>query len=91
MNKLQFANLVGFVTSKLKGDVLDDYDIKELDRLSTAPVTATCDNRPIVAESVVCDLLAAIKSHQKIESIKAYRVLTNAGLKEAKDAVEKYW
>ena len=28
---------------------------------------------------------------RKIEAIKAYRILTGAGLKESKDAVEKYW
>lgn len=28
---------------------------------------------------------------KKIEAIKAYRTLTNYGLKESKDMVEKYW
>jgi hypothetical protein len=28
---------------------------------------------------------------EKIPAIKAYRLLTGAGLKESKDAVEKYW
>jgi ribosomal protein L7/L12 len=36
-------------------------------------------------------LLYMGKGTQKIEAIKAYRNLTGAGLKESKDAVERYW
>ncbi len=36
-------------------------------------------------------LLKAIQEGRKIEAIKQYRVMTSLGLKEAKDAVEKYW
>ncbi len=36
-------------------------------------------------------LLHAIQKGAKIEAIKQYRVLTSLGLKEAKDAIEKYW
>jgi ribosomal protein L7/L12 len=34
-------------------------------------------------------IIALIKKGNKLEAIKAYRDLTNAGLAEAKDAVEK--
>jgi len=32
-----------------------------------------------------------VEGTHKIEAIKAYRTLTGLGLKESKDAVEKYW
>lgn len=34
-------------------------------------------------------IISLIKSGKKLEAIKAYRELTNSGLAEAKDAVEK--
>jgi ribosomal protein L7/L12 len=36
-------------------------------------------------------MMAAMKDGRKIDAIKSHRVLTGFGLKESKDAVEKYW
>ena len=36
-------------------------------------------------------LLYAMHAGQKIEAIQQYRDLTNEGLMESKDAVERYW
>lgn len=46
--------------------------------------TTTCENVDNLMKLMV-------NKELKIEAIKAYRTLTNAGLKEAKDAVERYW
>ena len=37
------------------------------------------------------NIMQLLRRGQKIEAIKAYRAMTSVGLKEAKDAVEKYW
>jgi Ribosomal protein L7/L12 C-terminal domain len=68
------------------GMVLDFHDLvlgAVIDPVVPQPNTVLC--------SQLDTLLAEIQNGYKIEAIKAYRTLTNAGLKEAKDAVEKYW
>lgn len=62
---------------------LSEYDIDETFRHINGLIAAK-------AALDITDLLNAIKKGEKIEAIKAYRSLTNMGLKESKDAVEKY-
>lgn len=90
MDHIQFAKMVGFITSKMKGDTLDEYELTELTKLM-AQQLQTPEGRPLVSETIVCRLLSAMKVGQKIEAIRAYRELTGAGLKEAKDAIENHW
>jgi len=83
---IHFNQLVSHVTILVKR-VLDTYEIQDLQNIVTA-----CSEPNKVSEAKVNTLLAAMgRDGQKIEAIKAYRVLTGLGLKESKDAVEKYW
>lgn len=79
---------------------LDQHEMQELDKLTTIePVSVSgaqlkdiMPQRAVVAEDDVNNLLRLMAAkEQKIDAIKAYRQITNAGLKEAKDAVERYW
>lgn len=82
MNELQ---LISYITA-LKGDgVLMDYEIARILELAK-PVEA-----PKVDTIQVDALLIEMQASQKIAAIRAYRALTNAELKESKDAVERYW
>lgn len=82
MNELQ---LISYVTA-LKGEgVLMDYEIARILELSK-PVEA-----PKVEAIQVDALLIEMQAGQKIAAIRAYRALTNAGVRESKEAVERYW
>lgn len=93
INETNFGVLVSYVTHV--GNVsLDSVSIvqlrtmvQECDATPQVPV-----ERPLVNPSVVHDLLSNMNQpRKKIEAIKAWRMLTGEGLKEAKDAVERYW
>ncbi len=87
LDRMAFAKVVAHCITN--GMSAGDYEIEELDariniEVPTQPVnTAKCSD--------VDDLLKAMALGEKIPAIKAYRVLTGVGLKESKDAVEKYW
>ena len=88
MDTIRFAQLVNWLTQKGMVE-LSIGEIRNLFEM-IQPQIQTHDNRPIVPAVSVNELLAGMQANQKIEAIKAYRVLTNLGLKESKDAVEKY-
>lgn len=48
-------------------------------------------HQQFVPAAMVDDLLSALCGRQMIPAIKAYRALTGAGLKESKDAVERFY
>lgn len=81
------AKLVSLVTSMV-GFVLDGDQLVSLITAVKACYASTSGNycNPVHVE----DLLKAIKEHKVIDGIRAVRVLTGLGLKEAKDLVEKY-
>jgi hypothetical protein len=87
MNKLHFAKLVAFIASQ-SGQAMDDWVLEQLSQLTTMPP---------VASKIVCDvdalyqMMEAMQQGRKIDAIKAHQALTGYGLKESKDAVEKYW
>lgn len=85
MNKIAFARLLSHV-SFLCGRSFSYDEIESFDRIINDGVSKKdC----FVDPAVVDDLLKSVKESRKIEAIKAYRNLTNAGLKESKDAIEK--
>lgn len=85
LDKIRFARLIGMITS-LAGRTLDSDEIEAFDYVCDVDVPI---NR--VSETDVCELLKQINSPDGfIPAIKAYRVLTGAGLREAKEAIEKY-
>ncbi len=87
LDRLKLAELVSYISSFYR---LDREDIEKIDSLIDIEVPTPPAN--IVACSDVDQLMALMaEGTRKIEAIKAYRVLTGAGLKESKDAVERYW
>lgn len=86
LDRIAFANLVRYIAG-LRPEY--DIDLYELDALIEIKVEPVADIR--VSVDAVNELLAAFNVEGKlIEAIRAYRSLTGAGLKEAKDAVEHY-
>lgn len=84
MDKIKFAVLIATIQRMInRGGTLDNEGISEIDRL-------TINEPNKVNPQLIHDLLAAMKKEGFIEAIKAYRTLTGEGLKESKDAIEKY-
>ena len=92
MDKFQFAKLVSFITSLLPtGAVLNNADITCLDEL-VKPIEPDQYHKCYTNAADLDALMGFMKaSTQKIEAIKMHRQLTGLGLKESKDAVERYW
>lgn len=87
LDKIAFANVVKYVMELRPENFFDPIDLDVLIDI------AIPDQPPLYASpQFVNDLIAAMnKPGQKIAAIKAYRQLTGMGLKESKDAVERYW
>lgn len=90
LDKIAFAKVVALVARIVQGGQIVGHDIDELDHLIDIPIPEPVKSYALPSE--VDALLAAMNQPgKKIEAIKAYRSLTGAGLKESKDAVERYW
>lgn len=88
LDKIAFAKVVAHCV--YNGMSAGEYEVEELDNLIDIPVPEPVKSYSLPSE--VDALLAAMNQPgKKIEAIKAYRSLTGAGLKESKDAVERYW
>lgn len=86
LDKIKFARLIGMVTS-LAGRTLDSDEIEAFDYVCDVVVPES----KYVSEANVNELLMQIANPDGfIPAIRAYRTLTGAGLKDAKEAVEKY-
>lgn len=82
LDRIAFAKVVAFISNGFGVD-----DVQTLDDMITFPDQAV----QYTAVEKVDDLLKHInREGGLIEAIEAYRALTNAGLKESKDAIEKY-
>lgn len=91
MDKIKFARMINLL-SRWGMRELDQHEMLELAKLTTIEPTNIPMQRTTVSEEDVNILIMHMNSKtSKIEAIKAYRQITNAGLKEAKDAVERYW
>jgi len=88
LDKIKFARLIAFI-SRNGFDSIDD-NIQYVDDLIDVDIP---EAPAIYPNSMDINLLMALMQQgtQKIEAIKLYRKLTGWGLKESKDAVEKYW
>ena len=88
LDKMQFAYVLAHCISN--GMSSGEYEIEELDRRIDidVPVQDTAKASQFDVDNLMY-LMA--EGTRKIEAIKAYRKLTGQGLKESKDAVEKYW
>lgn len=94
MDKIKFAQLIAYISSQ-QNELSDENVVRQIDRMITEGMP---QQEPIKALQADVDKLLHIMctgetgyGGSKIEAIKAYRALTSAGLKESKDAVEKYW
>jgi ribosomal protein L7/L12 len=90
MDRIAFATLAGFIADRF-GARLDQQDVQALDDMIDIEVPVPPAIVPNASESDVIELLRQI-SHPDgfIPAIKAYRVLTGAGLRESKEAIERY-
>lgn len=85
LDKITFARVVKFIT-ELRPEIW--FDIEELDDLIDIEVPAA-QTKASCAD--VDELLKQLNDVDGfIPAVKAYRVLTGAGLKESKEAIEKY-
>lgn len=89
MNNIAFGRLINVLTIWGMRE-LELHEMINLEQL-VEPVQVPLVEKTTVSEQAVCALLDGMNKKEKIDAIKAYRVLTNVGLKEAKDAVERYW
>lgn len=88
LDRLKFAKLIAHCCGN--GMSQGEWEIERVDELCEFEVHTQPLN---VANCGDVDNLMMLMADgtRKIEAIKAYRQLTGAYLKEAKDAVEKYW
>lgn len=88
LDKIRFAMLVGYI-QKLSDGPLSVDEIAAVDNMIDVEMPQPEPYR--ATEASVDELLRQIASPDGfISAIKAYRVLTGAGLKEAKEAIERY-
>jgi hypothetical protein len=88
LDKIKFAIVINWLSRNGLHE-LAPGDIEDLDNLIDFEVEQP---KNVVPAGMVDELLLHMGGGtQKIEAIKAYRALTGAGLKESKDAVERYW
>lgn len=88
MTKIGFGRLVNVLTIWGMRE-LEDHEMASLERLTA--VEPEC--KPIdidLLNSLLNNMALARHKKQLIPAIKDYRTLTNVGLKEAKEAVERY-
>lgn len=85
MDKLAFARLVNLLSHWGMRE-LDSHEMLELSNRTTPvkPFGEYIDN------TLIDELLKALRDGKFIEAIKAHRALTGYGLKESKDFIEQY-
>lgn len=89
LDKIKFAKLIGNI-ERQHAISFTENEIEDIDDLIDISIPI-----PPVRTLVDCQLVDDLLLHLNrpdgfISAIKAYRVLTNAGLKEAKQAIERY-
>ena len=88
LDKMQFAHVLAHCISN--GMSSGEYEIEELDRRIDIDVPVQ-DSPKINSEELDKLLMLMAEGTRKIEAIKLYRQFTAAGLKDSKDAIERYW
>lgn len=88
LDKMTFARLVAHCVSN--GMSAGEYEVTTLDDIIDINVPEPVPGRANV-EDVDKLMMLMLQGTQKIEAIKLYRMMTGMGLKESKDAVERYW
>lgn len=90
LDKIKFARLIAYIQDlKEQTQVLETYQIEYIDELTEINVEPVKINQVPYGE--IDNLLFQIgHADGFIPAIKAYRALTGQGLKEAKEAIERY-
>lgn len=87
LDKMTFARVIAHCVSN--GMSAGEYEVTALDNIIDISVE---QERVYPANGHIDDLMRLmVAGTQKIEAIKTHRAITGFGLKESKDAVEKYW
>lgn len=87
LDKVRFAILIGYI-SRISGQTFAVPEIAEIDDIIDVEMPPTADYRVNELHQLMALMQEGTK---KIDAIKQYRAMTGYGLKESKDAVEKYW
>ena len=87
LDRMKLAKLVAHCCGN--GMSQGDWEIERIDEFCEFEVPEPVNKASCADIDNLMALMA--EGNRKIEAIKAYRTLTGAGLKEGKDAVEKYW
>jgi ribosomal protein L7/L12 len=90
LDKMQFAEVLICVANMVQKQNVDSIDIKLLDDLIDIEIPTPTNVYP-TSDDINNLMMLMAGGTQKIEAIKVHRKLTGWGLKESKDAVEKYW
>lgn len=88
LDKIKFAEVVKFIVEMQPQNHLDIVELDNLIDIDVEPVSTE-----LVDVEKVNELLRCMQERLTggfISAIKAYRALTGVGLKESKDAIEKY-
>lgn len=89
LDRIKFAKLVSWLSYRFNIEIHNYDDLETLDQLCDVYVQPVATQ--YVEASKVDELLNEINRNDGfIPAIKAYRSLTGVGLKEAKEAVERY-
>ena len=91
LDKIKFARLIAYVQQICDED-LNDFNIQEMDNIIDSEVPMP-EQQAVYPrnENVERLMMLMVEGTRKIEAIKEHRAITGFGLKESKDAVERYW
>lgn len=87
LDKIKFARVVQYVSEH--GFHGGNFEIEQLDGMIDIEIEV---QQVYPANAHIDDLMRLmVEGQRKIEAIKTHRAITGMGLKDSKDAVEKYW
>ena len=89
LDKIKFAKLIHFIGFRLGINYMNEEFIVELDNLIDIEVPMPIERH--YPDDVERLMMLMAEGMRKIEAIKVHRTIAGHGLKESKDAVERYW
>lgn len=89
LDKIKFARLIAYIASVAHCS-FDDHEVQAIDDLIDIEAPEVSNIYP-QASDIDYLMVLIVEGTRKIDAIKMYRKITRYGLKESKDAVEKYW
>lgn len=93
LDKIKFGKVLAYISGIVQRNQLDTMDIEILDNLIDVEVPVVETATPVYPKNENVERLMALMAEgkYKIEAIKEHRAITGMGLKESKEAVERYW